>query len=384
MGRRSIVAGLVVVLSICGLLRAESPDVALAGAGAAESVPPVNLAPQPTLGRIAEELPDPLAFFQKLVDRYRRLTTYRDTAQIVEITQREGEAPKRVEKRIACEIDGGELQVTTPARQLLRRLGLMLPIESTPKMDAARQQYDRWLAPHMTMKYAEEPLQDFRPGVEQGFTATEVGPVIIDRKDMVHLKLESGDGGAEECDATFDLFVDPDSMLIERIEGEQQLSDGADYQTTIDIDPEDDAISEADGPKAAPPPVDSPPKDAPPDDVPPVGAPPADLPPADAPPVSSPPKGDGAPPDEAQGDSEVKGEDGAVGSQIPKPAKLPATSSPVTAPPRRPGKPKQAPPVTDPESGRSEDDASGPKTVTPPKSPGKTAGGRQMDMFRLR
>ena len=105
MDRKSIVAAIVAVFSVCGLLRAEPPVVASVGAETAASLPQIV---PPTLGRVAEELPDPLAFFQKLVDRYRKLTTYRDTAQIVEITERQGEAPKRVEKQIACEIEDGE------------------------------------------------------------------------------------------------------------------------------------------------------------------------------------------------------------------------------------------------------------------------------------
>ena len=51
------------------------------------------------------------------------------------------------------------------------------------------------------------------------------------------VQLTSGDGLSEDFTAKFDLYVDPESMLIQRIEGEQRLPDGADYSTTLDITP---------------------------------------------------------------------------------------------------------------------------------------------------
>ncbi|UCD74216.1 MAG: hypothetical protein JSV91_10545 [Phycisphaerales bacterium] len=353
MGGRSVLVGTVTVLALSAPLNAEQKDVLSTEAEGARCPQPAE---QPTLGRVGEELPDPLAFFQKLVERYRRLTTYRDTAQIVEITERQGQAPKRVEKRIACEIEDGELQVTTPAEQLLRRLGLVLPMRQSPVMDKARKDYDRWLAPHMTMKFAAEPLQDFRPGVEQGFTATEVGPVTIDQKEMVHLQLKSGDGRKEKCDATFDLFVDPESMLIERIEGEQQLSDGASYQTTIEIDPERDAITEAGGPDEAPSPGEAAPEGEPPDGGPPIAPPTEDE---DSPPAN--PAGEGG-----GGDT--------------------AGTPPRASPPLRPGKPQSPPPNPPPVSGSGSDGqpASGEGSKGPAKPPANPNGPPPVDSFKLR
>ena len=54
---------------------------------------------------------------------------------------------------------------------------------------------------------------------------------------MVHLELKSGDGLSEDYTAKFDLYIDPESLLVERIEGEQRLPDGADYYTSLDITP---------------------------------------------------------------------------------------------------------------------------------------------------
>lgn len=44
-------------------------------------------------------------------------------------------------------------------------------------------------------------------------------------------------GSSEDYTARFDLLVNLQSMLIERIEGEQRLPDGAEYRTTLDITP---------------------------------------------------------------------------------------------------------------------------------------------------
>jgi hypothetical protein len=42
---------------------------------------------------------------------------------------------------------------------------------------------------------------------------------------------------SESCTARFDLFINPETMLVERIDGEQQLPDGARCTTTMQITP---------------------------------------------------------------------------------------------------------------------------------------------------
>lgn len=317
MGRIAILAGMMMAAAVAAPLAAELPDLS----EMPQPKPSQTLEKSAGSDKVRQppEYPGPVAFFEQLVDRYRRLTGYRDTTSIIEITERAGQLPERVEKRVACAIRDGELEITTPKRQLLRHFGVALPIAPVPVLDAAAGELDRLLAPHMTMKFAREPLQEFRPGVAEGFTATEVGPVTIDRKEWVHLKLKSGDGRGDQGDATFDLFVDPKSMLIERIEGEQLLADGTSRQTTISIDPQRESIVEqvgagtldvheddgpddqhtgddrppASDPEIMPPdpipPSSLPPETAPPEAVPPEAAPPEATPPMTDPPVTDPP-----------------------------------------------------------------------------------------------
>ncbi len=180
---------------------------------------------------------DARAFFQSLVDRYRRLVAYEDVADVVQITTMPGEEPQRVETRIAATIQDNKLRVETPGSQVRDGIGLDVPLNTSPANEAFVQKYNLWIAPHMALRLTDEPLQDFRLGVDEGFTPTKVETVTIDNKSTVHLQLTSGDGLSEDYTARFELYVNPESMLIERIEGEQRLPDGADYRTTLQITP---------------------------------------------------------------------------------------------------------------------------------------------------
>src|SRR5688572_4705198 len=180
---------------------------------------------------------DPVRFFQRVVERYRGLAHYRDTAKLVQVTNRNGKETSRVETKIDCEILEGKLKVQTPASQLKSSLRLNVPVKTSEPMRDAQLRYDLWLAPHMALKFTDEPLSELRAGVDEGFTPVEVEAVTIEDKEMLHVELRSGDGASEGCTAKFDLFVNADSMLIERIEGQQTLPDGASFSTTLQITP---------------------------------------------------------------------------------------------------------------------------------------------------
>lgn len=193
--------------------------------------------PTPPANPATSVTQDPLSFFQQLVDRYGALVTYQDSVDAVFLTDRAGEEPHRVETRIACEIKEGALRVETPGSQLREAAGLELPVGKTPAVEALVMRYKLWLAPHMALRFTDDPRREFRQGVEEGFTPTRVEPVSVGRRQLVHLELRSGDGLSEECDARFDLFVNPATMLIERIEGTERLPGGALYRTFLEISP---------------------------------------------------------------------------------------------------------------------------------------------------
>lgn len=185
---------------------------------------------------------DPLALFESLVARYRGLSSYRDSAYLVQVTHREGNEDLRSVSNFLCEVVEGELQVITPENQIRNGLGLNLPFRKTDAMKDIELRYKLWLAPHMTLKFTDEPLMQLREGIEQGFTPTSVERVLLGDKPMWLLQLQSGDGLSNVFDAKFDFFVNPDSMLIERIEGIQHLSDGSDFITTLEITPYLDSV----------------------------------------------------------------------------------------------------------------------------------------------
>ena len=189
---------------------------------------------------------DPVAFFEQLVARYRGLNLYRDTVELIQVTYREGVEASRVQTKLACEVSDGKLTVQTPASQMRSGLKLDLPMKKSPAAKKVSEAQDLWLAPHMALKFEDEPLKKLRAGIDEGFTATDIESVTIDNKSMVHLELRSGDGASQNATARIDLYVNSDSMLIERIEGQQILPDGAEFSTTLHITPEQ--VEDADAP----------------------------------------------------------------------------------------------------------------------------------------
>ncbi len=206
----------------CGVL-------AVSCRGAAGDTPPANDA------GVLEDTP---AFFDELVRRYRALDAYRDTARLVQVTERPGAELHRLETRIACTLENHALSVETPASQV-RAPALEVPIRMSPAMAALRRRYNLWLAPHLVLHLAERPLAELRAGVEEGFELGDGRWVDVGGERMVRLALTSAEdheAGAEPK-ARFYLFVDPELMLIERIEGRQRLPEGAVYHITLEITP---------------------------------------------------------------------------------------------------------------------------------------------------
>lgn len=187
------------------------------------------------------ELIDPVWFFQKVVDRYRTLGAYEDTMHVVEVTEHAGREVQRLESDMRCEIDdAGELRVRTPSKSLLDELGLNITFAHSKSMRETRRRLDLWLAPHLGLRYLDNPLLDFRQGVEKGFTARSAKTVTVNDRPMVQIELASDDvenDNNDGADASFDIYVDPESMLVERIEGRQQFDDGSTRQTTLEINP---------------------------------------------------------------------------------------------------------------------------------------------------
>jgi hypothetical protein len=178
------------------------------------------------------------AFFDRLVQRYQALTGYRDSAALVQVTTRQGQTPQETRAQLSCSIERDELLVSTPASQAARALGLEALLEISPAAQVLRHRYELWLAPHMTLRFARQPLREMRAGVEGELKPIVAEHVVIDEKSLVHVQLQSDRGGEGAPDSSVDLYVDPDSMLVQRVESRQILPDGTHCAMTLEITPE--------------------------------------------------------------------------------------------------------------------------------------------------
>lgn len=209
-------------------------------------------APPPQQSMAAEQrAAEARAFFDRLVQRYQALTGYRDSASLVQVTTRQGQSPQEVRTQIACAIERDELCVSTPSSQPARVLGLEALLEISPAAKLLRHRYQLWLAPHMTLRFTPQPLREMRGGVESELRPVVAEHVVIDEKSLVHVQLQGDRGGETSMRSSVDLYVDPDSMLVQRVESWQTLADGTQCAMTLDITTEyaDDAPAVVEGAK---------------------------------------------------------------------------------------------------------------------------------------
>ena len=179
-----------------------------------------------------EESIDPEAFIEAVIDRYRSLRRYVEEADVHQETFDEACSEKLIDLRIRvrAEILNGRLEVERPG------LGddvVRLVLEEDEPASAA----DLLLLPHMQFYFADEPLRALRRGIDKGFEAWNVETVRLEDKPLVQVQLRSIEDDPEaNPEATFDFFIDPEEMLVERIEGRHSLGKGLIQSITVDID----------------------------------------------------------------------------------------------------------------------------------------------------
>ena len=190
---------------------------------------------------VAERGPDPGAIFDTLVERYRQLVDYEDTVAVVETVTRGSQEPHRVETRLACRIENDRLRIDSPGAQVRGRVGLGTPVARSTAMESLALRYNLWIAPHLALRFKQDPLAEFRLGVPQGFIVAGVEQASWRDRPLIKVRLKAvadEDEGADDAKtAQYELWVNPDSMLIERVTGHQTLPDGAEYRVTLDITP---------------------------------------------------------------------------------------------------------------------------------------------------
>ncbi len=221
-------------------------DLRLAILGVVLGVGGVAVAAPATVAKDSRETAadQPRMFFDTLVDRYRRLVDYEDTIAVVETVARESQQPHHVETRLACRIENDQLRIDSPGAQVRGGVGLSKPVARSSAMESLALRYNLWIAPHLALRFKDDPLAEFRLGVPQGFVVAAAEPATWRGRQLIKVVLKAGaveDSAADDADAAdtarYELWVNPDSMLIERVTGRQTLPDGADYRITLDITP---------------------------------------------------------------------------------------------------------------------------------------------------
>lgn len=175
---------------------------------------------------------DPILFFKRLADRYRAIDAYVEETEVEQVTSDPAtdDPPIRTRTRVRAEVSNAKLHVERPG--VLDDFARAL---SPPAAGAAER--DLWLLPHLRLRFSRSPLEQFRKTGTSGFRPAEADRVMVEDREMVRVELRSGgDGGSGSSDATFSLFVDPERMLVERVEGEEWLPGGIRQQTTLRIE----------------------------------------------------------------------------------------------------------------------------------------------------
>lgn len=202
---------------------------------------------------------DANTLFGKLVHRYRGMSFYQDSVKLAHRTvapssgiKDDPTEPIRSEQLIDCVVDGSYLDVVSSA------LGGGASCDARDVSPIGRLAMARqlWTLPHLALRFADEPLRSMHGGGDCGsLVPTRVEEVTIDAKQLLRLHLESEHSNTTDplarCEqATLDLYVNPASMLIERIEHSHGLGEGLRYEATLEIRPSR-AVEEK--PAAAPP-----------------------------------------------------------------------------------------------------------------------------------
>jgi hypothetical protein len=220
----------------------------LVGAAMLSTASPTAAAAPPQTPEQSPFPPSPEAtrFFERLVERYRELIRYADSFLLEQrIGSIDGNVDAEVRTRVSAtsRIAEGAVEVSTRTRRAVEAVSGERAAES--------REVDLAIAPHLGLRLLDEPLRDFRPGTE-GFRATSIREVEHDHRAMVRIELRSGGASPGDPSSVFGLTVDPHSMLIHRVDGEERLADGRSFSTTISIEPEDESVVPSEAPPAPP------------------------------------------------------------------------------------------------------------------------------------
>lgn len=194
-------------------------------------------------------LEDPIAFFERLVRRYRSLRRYAERVEVLQVTNDPGTGDPAIRTltRFRAEITGDDLRVDR-SELTSKAIDALKP----HVVGSGASDEELWMLPHLSLRFADQPLAQFRPGGREPFRPSEVDRVTIRNRELVRVELLSGD--KEDPAARFNLFIDPERMLVERVEGDEWLPGGLHHQTTVRIENHEIGVEETlfEGPEAEP------------------------------------------------------------------------------------------------------------------------------------
>lgn len=184
-------------------------------------------------------LGDPIAFFERLVLRYRSLRRYAERVEVLQVTKDpETDDPAiRTLTRARAEITGDDLRVDRSGLAS-KAMDALAPDED----GAGASEAELWMLPHLSLRFTDQPLEHFRPGDRAPFRPSELDRVTVRDRQLVRVQLLSGD--EEDPAARFNLFIDPERMLVERVEGDEWLPSGLHHQTTVRIEAHEVGVEE--------------------------------------------------------------------------------------------------------------------------------------------
>jgi len=199
--------------------------------------------------------PEATRFFEQLVDRYRAIIRYADTFRFEQVIgSADGDQRSTTRTKVAARsrVEGCRMEVETDTDRIW---GLLAgdgspdpkPAGAGDEVDRARgalrRERDLALAPHLSLRFLETPLREFQSDDDEAFRATGIASVRHEDRDMVRIELRSGGASPGSASSVIGITVDPDSMLIRKVDGEEQWSDGRSRSTTLSIEPEDAAVT---------------------------------------------------------------------------------------------------------------------------------------------
>ena len=198
---------------------------------------------------------DAASVLEILQRRYGSLRAHHERGQLIERIDTGDQVENRTETTVECVIREGRFVVTTTARRLRAAIGRVLPLRSGPGVTRATWELDQWIAPHAVLD--REASTDLGPAA--------ASRVRIDDREFIRLDLEGGGDRLE-------LFVNPETVLVERASGQRPLPGGGSWHGQLDVrtvgDPEPPAedllrsLAAAESPAVeASPPAEVPPAD---------------------------------------------------------------------------------------------------------------------------